>query len=594
MPFDVQLGGGDASAAPPQAPAVPIPQIPQQQPQQDPGGVNEKTKQLLQLIMQASQRKQLANTGVPRPMQEETPILPGGQATFHNIGAIISNAVAREKNNQLLKAEGDWTYLQSSMNELFQAQQSGDPKAVAAAQAKVDVMMNDPKKLKNMAKALNQDWLNPEKTTVYGEALKNVSAKGQKQDAAKAQARQGIAGIFQKLIQRRQQPQLSPEQTQAIGREIQAKAPTNQPGLGQEEQLLGHLASLEKAIAASREHYQYIPSADGNVWAVNKDNPKDAHVLRDADSGNPVKGKASAKENQPVMAAGVPVGIMHNGVMVRPGDPDWTPKDQELFTTVKDGIIEKQQLRIDPIIADQLPAAPVPSDFSKGKSDPGYRAALADYGKKAEKIKTDMAVSGQVARALTYNEFRPVQALDAQGNLIWTYAKNAISGGMSPAAPGGQALSSTVQINDIEVASDKFKDAIRNVDKPFTPDQVAKLTLATRTPDEGVSREIFNTIANQDLTDKQQDLVVWMAQVNERAMSLRKIAGQGQGAEDLRGAIRHTIPAVQSGSKEMMLKQIGAFDNQVSILKKGIPKTKAGTAATGGGDVIVVTPEDMK
>jgi len=94
----------------------------------------------------------------------------------------------------LLKAEGDWTYLQSALNELYTAQQSGDPAAIKAAQAKVDVTMGDPKKLKNMAKALNQDWLNPEKTTAYGEALKKVTAKQQQEDATNKK-KQGAAQI---------------------------------------------------------------------------------------------------------------------------------------------------------------------------------------------------------------------------------------------------------------------------------------------------------------------------------------------------------------------------------------------------------------
>ena len=228
MPFDVQLGGGQ-DAAPPQVAAIPSAQVPQT----DPGGVNEKTKQILQYLVQASQRKQMANTAVPAelPGQQSTlppPSMAGHprQGSFHTIGALISNAVQKQKQDQLLKAEGDWTYLQSAMNELYGAQQSGDPQAIKAAQAKVDVMMNDPKKLKNMAKALNQDWLAPEKTTVYGEALKNVTAKSKQSEQQKQQAKQGIMSIFKKLIGRQQEPQLSPEQRQQMGREIQAKAPT--------------------------------------------------------------------------------------------------------------------------------------------------------------------------------------------------------------------------------------------------------------------------------------------------------------------------------------------------------------------------------
>jgi hypothetical protein len=73
-------------------------------------------------------------------------------------------------------------------------------------------------------------------------------------------------------------------------------------------------------------------------------------------------------------------------------------------------------------------------------------------------------------------------------------------------------------------------------------------------------------------------------QLNERAMSLRNVAGMGTGAQDLRTAIRAMIPGIRSGDKKMMNKQLDAFDNQVSILKEGIAhpgKTKPASSAGG-------------
>jgi hypothetical protein len=205
--------------------------------------VSEMTKRLLQTLAQASQRKQFAGTPVPGAVPERQDPRAGqniGMNTTHpnawgkqrfaaGIQAMISNAVADQKQKKLVKAEADWTYLQSALNEKYSAEASGDPKAIAAAQQKVDVVLSDPKKLKDLAKALNQDWLAPEKTTVYGEALKKVTAKAGQEaqtDAQKQQAAQGLRGVMQKLLQRQQQPQLSPEQRSAMAREIEAKAPT--------------------------------------------------------------------------------------------------------------------------------------------------------------------------------------------------------------------------------------------------------------------------------------------------------------------------------------------------------------------------------
>src|ERR1700689_2838282 len=149
------------------------------------------TQRIMQALSQAAQRKQFAGTPSPAavPGQQDpnaarqigmntaNPHAWGMERFAAGIQTSIKNAVAKSKEKELLKAEGDWTYLQSALNELYSAQATKDPQAISSAQAKVDVVLTDPKKLKQMAKALNQDWLNPEKTTVYGEALKKVNAK---------------------------------------------------------------------------------------------------------------------------------------------------------------------------------------------------------------------------------------------------------------------------------------------------------------------------------------------------------------------------------------------------------------------------------
>jgi hypothetical protein len=178
-----------------------------------------------------------------------------------SIGTNIRNAVAKQKGDQLLKAEGDWQYLQSSLNELYAAQQSGDQQAAAAAQKKVDVTLGDPKKLKNMAKALNQDWLNPEKTTVYGEALKKTIAQTEQkaqQEGKKAQAAQGLKSMMQHLIGKATQPQLSDEDKKRLGREIQEKAPTTQGAVDPKtmielQRMLGEEAYHKESLGLEKE-----------------------------------------------------------------------------------------------------------------------------------------------------------------------------------------------------------------------------------------------------------------------------------------------------------------------------------------------------
>lgn len=539
--------------------------------------VREMTKRILTTLAQSSQQKKFSGTPHPSPvpgqqgmgaarsigMNTGNPNAWGAQRFMAGLQTMIQNGVAKKKETELLKAEGDWEYLQSALNEQYAAEASGDQKALAAAKAKVDAVAGDPKKLKNMAKALNQDWLNPEKTTVYGEALKRVNAKTQQTDAQKTQARQGLMGLFRNLLQRKQQPELNGDERSRMSAEITAKAPTTSSGASVKDQTEAAkgILDIEKAAKEARETYQIVTSTDGKVFAVNKSDPKDHFQIEG------VEGKTTGK-NGPMMANGIPIGVWKNGKPLMPGDEGWTEKDQKLFDASMDSTKEKQFLRLPPEIAAQVGDPPSSKDFKEGRKDPAYKQALEAYGKKAQAIKESEAAASGASRAKAFNEYRVVQTMDADGNVYFDYAKNAI--GQSPAGEGIKLKPREAQISDIQVASKKARESINALDKPFSADQIAKLHYAMETEDPSLANTELATLASQNLTDAQQDFVIWVRQLNERAMSLRNVAGMGTGAQDLRTAIRAMIPGIRSGNKQMMNKQLDAFDNQVAILKGGI------------------------
>lgn len=570
--------------------------------------VNEMAKKIMASLAQSQQRKQFAGQPAPSPVPgRQDPNPPDymqrgpqwGKLRFmHGLQANIQNVVAKQKQQKVLKAEADWSYLQSGLNELYAAQSSNDPKAVAAAQQKVDVVLGDPKKLKDMAKALNQDWLNPEKTTVYGEALKKVNSNLDKktaQDQQKQQAAQGLKGMFQKLIQRQQKPQLSPDEQQAMSREIQSKAPTTTTG-GQsvKDQAEGAKAvlDLEKASKEARENYATIVSPDGKVWAYNKTNPKDAYQLRDSSTGDEIKGQTKTSAAPKVaMNGGVPYAVIRGGKALTPDSPDWTKEDQTLYDGAIKGSEQKQQLRMDPIVADQIGAPPNPENYQLGASDPAYGRALKKYGQDAEAIKTRMMTAGRIAGAKANNDYKIVEVTDydANGDPVthFTTGAAALAGGLSSATQGAKNLSRSKQIEDIKVSSEKLRDAVSNIDKPFSPKQIAVMQEALKAGDESVASAEFQALANEQLTDKQFQAALWIKHLNERAMSLRNIAGMGQGAQDTRDAIRSLLPNMGTGSPERMKTMLDAFDNQVNILGSGVPKAggqvKAEAAKTAAG-----------
>lgn len=586
-------GGGDSSAVDFNHPA--------NIPGQAAAPTDDKTKMLLQMIMKAAGQKQFA--GQPHPAQ-----VPGQQSTEppsymkgHSWGperfmatlqSSISNAANKRKQDQITRATADYDIMGKYMNELYSAQQGGDPKAVQAAQAKIDAQFSGPggeKRLKEMAKALNQDWLNPEKTTVFGEASKKYTAQLAQETAQKSKAKQGIQGIFNKmkgLIGK--QPgtagnvPLSPDQQKSMMGEIQAKAPVTTPAMtGSTAKDILEVAQASKAM---REQYDHVVGSDGRVWAINKDNPKDSFVIKDSGTGEAITGQTKASAAPKVLnIQGVPYGIQRGKDIVTPDSENWTKDDQKTFDAALHAADVKKQLRIDPIIADQIGDAPDPKNFAKGKADPAYGKQLRDYGVKAEAIKNQMAGAQGAARAAAFNEYRPVQVLDPDtGNVQYVFAKDAIKGGMAGATEGAKTLSKTKQLEDIEFASKSMRTAINDLDRPFTADQIAKLKFAMSTDNESVASTELATLATQNLTEKQQDFVIWANHMNERAMSLRNIAGMGQGASDTRSAIRALLPGVQSGDKQMALKQLDAFDNQVKILKSGVPGVKSKSGAAQG------------
>ena len=154
-------------------------------------------------------------TTPPGYMQQQ----PWGKERFlYGLAGIIKNADAQHKERNLAKAESDWNILTLVM------QRNTDPNTGQVDQAKLMQdplamsILGDPKKLKNMSKALNQDWLNPKNSPEYQALQKSVQGTEQKQQAAS-----GLKGIFQKLIQRGQQP--TPQARAALASSVAQKAP---------------------------------------------------------------------------------------------------------------------------------------------------------------------------------------------------------------------------------------------------------------------------------------------------------------------------------------------------------------------------------
>jgi hypothetical protein len=558
------------------------------------------TKKLLEMLTRSASTPQMSAKPVPMPvpgrvnpqaaesigMNTEWPHAWGFQRFAGEIAGNVRNAIAAQKEKQVSQATADWEYLKEAGDELEAAKTSGDQKGISAAQSKVQAILGDPKKVKRMQKALQMSWLDPSKTDAYTEGLNRMMKQSKEEEMRKKSAADGIKRVFSQMKNKISPPtpKLTPDEQSRMSTELYNKIPLTRAGQDAKSQLelARTVLDIEKAANEARQKYQYVPTADGKVSAINKNDFKDAHVVKYAETGEDVQAKQTGKQG-PIMQAGIPIGVWHNGKPVLPGDADWTDHDQKMYDGTLDAAKEKQMLRMDPIIAGEIGVPPDPKDFAKGRSDPGYGEALKKYMKQADKIRLDNGIALASARGTAYNATKPVQVIDydEEGRPVerWTTAGAAISQGLAGGSEGTKLTTRESQMTDIEFSSKKEREAITNLDKKFTPAQIAKLYLILHSDDETLVKTESSALAADDLTDKQMDFVVWTGHLNERAMSLRTVAGMGQGAQDLRNAIRGILPGLRSGNNKLMMKQLDAFDNQTAILHKGIPK--AGRSSPG-------------
>ena len=75
-----------------------------------------------------------------------------------------------------------------------------------------------------------------------------------------------------------------------------------------------------------------------------------------------------------------------------------------------------------------------------------------------------------------------------------------------------------------------------------------------------------------NLSSEQQDYLINLSQLVENSMAMRSVLGAGQGSDDMRRAIRSTIPGPNTPSKDYALKQLDKFEAVLNRLERGIPQ----------------------
>jgi hypothetical protein len=239
-------------------PSIPIPD-PQGEAQKATGQSDQTVQALLQLLQQ-SQRPHVQGQApsVPGGLQQQSTTPPaymaqGGRAWgperfMYTLGASLNNMAQMKQQREVAHATNQYTSLMTSLDKYVGPDGKVSPQAYQ--DPSVMAILGNEKELKKMSKALQVDWLNPSKTTPYGQALAQAIQKRQKQQ----QARQGLDKFVHGLINKVSKPQvaMTPDQQQGMAQEVGAKTPTTGTMTDQKDAIAA-LDQINKMQAQSDE-----------------------------------------------------------------------------------------------------------------------------------------------------------------------------------------------------------------------------------------------------------------------------------------------------------------------------------------------------
>lgn len=224
------------------------------------------------------------------------------------------------------------------------------------------------------------------------------------------------------------------------------------------------------------------------------------------------------------------------------------------------------------------------------KNKPEFDSAVFDQGTRTlellqKQASEDKSIAGEkegsqirvaTARGRANQSFKNLAVLDENNNLINVPAYVAWDKGLAPASATKQ-LGGAAQMEDIATASRSLRGEINKMPVDgFDPATVAQIRAALDGVQDDASfsairASLQSSLANKQLTTGQKSYLTWLAQMQERALSIRGAAGLGnQGSETVRRAIKNALP-VEGDDRELQLKKLNAFDNMVAVVGRGIP-----------------------
>lgn len=513
------------------------------------GASADKLKAMTQQLIQMATRPQ-AGVRQPTPAYSPESMKPGeynvqqgksrGQEVgfaLQNFGTFVHNAVAQHKQRQVSDAMAEWQGFDTALEKAQVL--AGDPSAPDYQQKLQKALAADPwikanldpanpkavKRLKNMYKALHVDLLAEGEENVHRDGLKRFFRSKEALARAKA-AKDKMRQYKSDPVAKQRAMSQSLEKLAGMG----ALKPPEPKALEEAAK------TVVDEIGKLADKYQIMPDAQGNILAVDKTHPERPAIQVKGPEGAPVQGADKGRKG-PMLVDGVPVGIYRNGKALTPTSPEWTAQDA--------------------------------SDFSQ------FKAAYAT----SEAAKNARVDRWAKSRINAFLQSRIYPSSDAEGNVSWVSGADIVKhpGVYAPASIAEKVQRANAIIGpEGEIAStEKFLvDAISAVgDTAFTPETRARIAYVLKAPNpSGSLTQFLQSNIASSLTDAQQDYVAALVSMQESALSLRTVAGLGQGSDQLRTAISKMLPGAGTPTQRYALEQLKIFDIEKDALAKGILK----------------------
>jgi hypothetical protein len=256
--------------------------------------------------------------------------------------------------------------------------------------------------------------------------------------------------------------------------------------------------------------------------------------------------------------------------IIKPGDPEFTDDDKKLL----DSVNASQQ---------------------KGQADKAAAAAAAAAAREKAYVDAYATARGKV------QQYSVIDKTNGQPVMVNAETMNANPGRFAAGSLGQQLKNRAGVFDEINYTTGQFNRALNGLtdaDFKTLPRAQIAIALQSRDPSSAMS-EFIGSEAASTLSPAQIDYVTGLVSLQESAMSLRSIAGMGQGSDTLRNAITAMLPGPQTPSKDYANRQMRLFQGELEALRRSVPASSqlgmsgqtgnaAAPPATGGTRTIVI------